>query len=348
MNASRFNVAIIGCGLIGAQWDAKDTSPAFSLTHAAGFSKHPRAQLVAMCDHDADKARQAAQRWGAQASYSNPSTLFARHQVDIAVVATASTARWEVVAPALAAGVKVLVIEKPLATTLDECRKLASAIGAAGVKSIINFSRHWDPCMNDLRQRIRKGGMGSLQRLVGTYGKGITNNGSHMIDLCALLCDARPVRARSLGSPLDFTEADWKQGKDRAWDAQIEFEREDGSCIQLTMLATDQSAFTCFELRVIGRKAICDISKGGRSIVYTEIKDDPNFAGYRIPAEAVPQPSSALQAMDLMVDEALRLAAGETQASSCDTHNALLTALTVEAINSSAHGDGHWQQIALL
>ncbi len=346
MSASRLNVAIIGCGLIGAQWDAKATLTAFSLTHAAGFSRHPRAQLVAMCDHDSDKARQAALRWNAQASYCDPSILFAEHQIDVAVVATSSAARWDVIKQALAAGVKVLVIEKPLATTLNESRKVAAAIEASGIKSIINFSRHWDPSMAILRERIRAGGMGSLQRLVGTYGKGISNNGSHMIDLCTLLCDARPVRARSLGSPLDATEAVWSRGKDRAWDAQIEFEREDGSCLQLTMLATDHSAFTCFELRIIGRQAICDISKGGRRIVYTEIKDDPNFAGYRIPGEEMSQPARALEAMDWMVDEALRLAAGEIQASSCDAHNALLTALTVDAIEHSAHGDGHWQQIA--
>ena len=348
MEASRLNVAIIGCGLVGAQWDTKDTSQAFSLTHAAGFSKNPRAQLVAMCDQDANKARQAAERWGAQASYSDPRELFARHKIDVAVVATSSSTRWEVIEPALAAGVKVLVIEKPLATTLDEGRKLASAIDAAGARTIVNFSRHWDPSMSSLRQRIRAGDMGALQRLIGTYGKGIANNGSHMIDLCAFLCDAKPVRARSLGSPLDAAEADWSGGKDRTWDAQVEFERKNGSRLQLIMLSTDQSAFTCFELRLIGRQAICDLSEGGRSIAYTEIKDDPNYTGYRILGEAVTQPARALESMDWMVVEALRLAAGETQASSCDTHNALMVALTVDAINRSAQVEGRWQEISIL
>ena len=347
MEASRLNVAIIGCGQIGAQWDAKDTSPVFSLTHAAGFSKNPRAQMVAMCDHDAEKARQAAELWGAQASYTDPRALFAAHKIDVAVIAASSAARWAVIEPALAAGVKVLVIEKPLAITLDESLKLASAIDAAGARSIVNFSRHWDPSMRALRQRIRSGKMGGLQRLIGTYGKGITNNGSHMIDLCAFLCDAKPVRARSLGSPLDAVEGGWSSGNDCACDAQVEFEREDSSRVQLMMLATDQSAFTCFELRLIGRQAIYDISKGGRSITYTEIENDPNYAGYRIPGEAVPQPARALEAMDWMVGEALLLAAGEIQTSSCDTRNALLTALTVDAINRSAQGEGHWQEFAL-
>jgi predicted dehydrogenase len=346
MDASRLNVAIIGCGLIGAQWDAEDTSPAFSLTHAAGFSKNPRARLVAICDHDANQARKAAECWGAPASYGDSLTLFAGHKIDLAVVATSSAARWEVIEPALAGGVKVLVIEKPLATTLEESIRLASAIDEAGAKSIINFSRHWDPSMGALRERIRAGDMGALQRLVGTYGKGISNNGSHMIDLCAFLCDAKPVRARSLGSSLDSAEAGWSSGNDRTCDAQVEFERKDGSRVQLMMLATDQRAFTCFELRLIGRQAICDISKGGRSIFYTDIKDDPHYVGYRIPGEAITQPARALEAMDFMVDEALRLAAGEIQASSCDANNALLTAFTVDAISRSELGEGSWQEIS--
>ncbi len=346
MEKSPLNVAIIGCGLIGSQWDQEKTSPLFSLTHAAGFSKNPRARLAAMCDQDAEKALRAAQRWGALASYTDPRILFAVHKIDVAVVAASSLARWEVIEPALAAGVKVLVIEKPLATTIDESLKLASAINKAGARSIINFSRHWDPSMRVLRERISSGEMGKLQRLVGTYGKGITNNGSHMIDLCTFLCDAKPIRARSLGSPLDASEAGWSSGKDRALDAQVEFECKDGSRLQLTMLATDQSAFTCFELRIIGRRAICEMSKGGRSIVYTEIGDDPNYVGYHIPGEAVPQPARALEAMDWMVDEVIRISAGEIQASSCDADNALLTALTVEAINRSAQGAGRWQEVA--
>lgn len=348
MNTKKLNVAIIGCGQIGTQWDAKDTSTAFSLTHAAGFFKHPRAQLVAMCDKNLEKARQAALRWDANASYCDPRKLFAENQIDVAVVATSSAARWNVIEPALASGVKVLVIEKPLAMTIDESRKLVAAIDAAGVVSIVNFSRNWDPSMRILSERIRRGDMGLVQRIVGTYGKGLANNGSHMINLCALLCEAKPVRARSLASPLNASEAGWNESKDRAWDAQIDFESKDGRTIQLTMLGTDQNAFTCFELRIIGSTAVCEIINGGRGIVYKEIQNDPQYEGYRIPGDAVSHPARALEAMDQMVDESLRLAAGEIKASSCDVHNAMRTALTVDAINHSAHNGGHWQKLIYL
>ena len=53
-------VAIVGCGLIGTQWDAQAPDAPYSLTHAAGFSKHPGAELAALCDQDLARARQAA------------------------------------------------------------------------------------------------------------------------------------------------------------------------------------------------------------------------------------------------------------------------------------------------
>ena len=174
--AAPARVAIIGCGLIGAQWDAGADAAqlaSYSLTHAAGFTKNPGAQLLACCDHELARAQQAAQRWGAPHAYDDPRRLFAGHAIDIAVVAAASSARWSVIEPALAAGVRVLVIEKPLATTLEESRRLVDALEASGARSLVNFSRRWDPAMNDLRGRIQRGELGRVQRLVGTYGKEI-------------------------------------------------------------------------------------------------------------------------------------------------------------------------------
>jgi len=341
------NVAIIGCGQIGTQWDAFVQQPSVSLTHAAGFSKHPDARLVAVCDQDTQKAEQSAQRWGARA-YIDQEQLFAENPVDVAVIATSSATRWSVIETALEANVKVLVIEKPLASTLAESKKLVAAIDASGIKSLVNFSRHWDPSMRQLRDSLSQGEFGPVQRIVGTYGKGITNNGSHMIDLVAFLCAAKPVKARSLGSPLESSEALWSGGKDHAFDAQIVFADAAGEQFHLTMLGTDQTAFTCFELRVIGTRAICELALGGRKVTCTPLRDDPHYAGYTIPGEPVNLPARGMEAMDLMADEALQLALGLISESSCDVHAALLTALTVEAVTVSESEGGRWIDIASL
>lgn len=340
--AEHIRVAIIGCGLIGTEWDRTTPADAPALTHARAFSEHTRAQLVALCDRDGERARNAAQYWQVAHVYTDPQQLFAEQNIDVAVVAASSAARWSVIEPALAAGVKVLVIEKPLATTLEESRRLVAAMDAAGARSVVNYSRNWDPSMRELKDRIAAGAMSRVQRVVAIYGKGIGNNGSHLIDLTGFLCGARPVRARALGSPFDASEADWSPTGERAWDAQVELIDASGASINLTLLGTDQRAFTCFELRVIGQKAMFELSMGGRRLNWTELQDDPNFAGYVVPAPAVALPPRYLEAMQEMADEAVRLAVGDITTVSCDAHTALRTALAVEAIQRSAQGDGQW------
>jgi predicted dehydrogenase len=196
--------------------------------------------------------------------------------------------------------------------------------------------------MREIKDRIAAGAMGRVQRIVATYGKGIDNNGSHQIDLAGFLCGAHPVRARALGSPIDASEAAWSPKGERAWDAQVELIDACGASINLTLLGTDQRAFTCFELRVIGQKAIFELSMGGRRLNWSELQDDPNFPGYVVPAPAVELPARYLEAMQKMVDEAVLLAVGNSTTVSCDAHMALSTALAVEAIQRSAQGGGQW------
>jgi predicted dehydrogenase len=338
----RIRVAIIGCGLIGTEWDRTTPADAPALSHARAFSEHARAQLVAFCDCDRDRARSAAKYWQVAHAYTDSRQLFSEQNIDVAVIAASSAARWAVIEPALAAGVKVLVIEKPLAITLEESRRLVAEMDAAGARSVVNYSRNWDPSMREIKDRIAAGAMGRVQRVVATYGKGICNNASHLIDLTGFLCGSRPVRARALGSPLDVSEADWSKRDERAWDAQVEFIDSTGSSINLTLLGTDQRAFTCFDLRIIGHKSIFELSMGGRRLYWYELQEDPNFEGYVVPAPPVALPSRYLEAMQKMVDEAVRLAAGDINTVSCDAHTALRTALAVESIQRSAQGDGQW------
>jgi len=225
---------------------------------------------------------------------------------------------------------------------VEESLRLVAAMDAAGACCVVNYSRNWDPSMRELKDRIAAGAMCRVQRVVASYGKGIGNNGSHLIDLTGFLCSARPFRARALGSPLDASEADWSPSGERAWDAQVEFIDTNGDIINLTLLGTDQRNFTCFELQVIGQKAVFELSMGGRRLKWSELQDDPNFCGYVIPAPAVSISARYLESMQEMADEVIRLALGEITSVSCDAHKALRTALAIEAIQRSAHRAGQW------
>jgi predicted dehydrogenase len=334
-------VAIVGCGLIGSRWDMPGSPAAGgpTLSHAAAFSRQPGAQIVGFCDLDRSKADDAAARWGGGQAFGSLAALLQATAPDLVVVASHSSVRAEPIARALAAGVRTLVIEKPLATTLAEARQLTRALEEHGARAVVNYSRHWDPALADLSQRLARGELGRVQRLVGLYGKGLANNGSHMIDLVGLLLQAQPRRARAMGSPLPAGEAGWSQGSDPAFDGQVQFETAQGDTVQLDLLATDTTAFSCFELKLIGSRAVCEIRLGGRSIEWLPVQDDPHFAGYRVPGARLSIAARNLEAMDGMAAEALALARRERARASCDARTALATAATVDALQRSATAD---------
>lgn len=341
-NSEFVNVAIIGCGLIGSDWDRLSSLESPPLTHARAFSENKHSKLVALCDTNEEKVRSAAKFWNVKYFYTDPENLFANHQVDLLIIATSSSARLKVIQQALAVGIKFFVIEKPLALTLAEAQEIVSTLKAAGAHCLVNYSRNWDPSMHEVKKRIAEGHMGRVQRVVGTYGKGIVNNGSHLIDLTGALLCARPFRVRSLDSPLKEDEAVWSLSGERALDAQVDFINDSGEIYNLMLIGTDQRAFTCFELRVIGHKAIFNLSMGGRSLSWTSLQDDPNYAGYVVPAVASPLTPRYLESMTRMADEAISLARGYKCRISCDANRALRTAMAVVNIQLSAASNGQW------
>jgi predicted dehydrogenase len=334
-------VAIVGCGLIGSRWDAPGSALAGgpALTHAAAFSRQPGAHIVAFCDTDPALADAAAAAWGGAAraevaAGTNLAALLDRTRPDLVVLATASAVRQAPIETALAFGVRTLVIEKPLAPTLDEGLAIHRTLARQGARALVNYARHWDPAMFALRQRIATGALGRLQRLVGLYGKGLSNNGSHMIDLAGQLCAARPVAARVLGLPA--VAGGPGSSPDASVDAQLVYEDDQGVRTTLDLLATDADAFSCFELTLVGTQAICEIRLGGREITWRAVQDDPQYPGYRVPGGGEALPAQYLAAMSAMAAEALALARGQISRARCDTLTALTTAAAVATVQRAA------------
>jgi UDP-N-acetyl-2-amino-2-deoxyglucuronate dehydrogenase len=112
-------------------------------THAGAISAVPGLRLVGM-----------AGRAGWRA-------LLARPEVDVLVVATPSAVRRDIVEEACARG-KALVVEKPLAATLEDARAVAAAIDGARLPSAICLQARWHPTFCALREALRAGLFGRV------------------------------------------------------------------------------------------------------------------------------------------------------------------------------------------
>lgn len=169
--------------------------------HLKSYQGNPRAELVAVCDINADRAASVAEQWGANRSYSDPAELFADSDVDAVSICTWNNTHAELAAAAVEAGKHVLV-EKPMSRTYAEAQRLEDVVNAHDRVLQVGFVRRHSANCRVLKSFIDEGELGEVYygkasciRRVGNPGGWFANRaisgggplidiGVHVIDLC--------------------------------------------------------------------------------------------------------------------------------------------------------------------
>jgi predicted dehydrogenase len=129
--------------------------------HAGAYAQNPLVDLVAVCDLDLQRARQLAEQYGQPAVFSDLDEMLDQGLDGISVV-TPDHAHTAVVLKAIARGLHVLV-EKPLATTVEECASMISAAEKAGVYLMVDWHNRWNPPIYSAWKAIRAGELGDIR-----------------------------------------------------------------------------------------------------------------------------------------------------------------------------------------
>jgi predicted dehydrogenase len=160
---NQLRAAVVGVGMIGS-------------LHARVYAEDPRTVLAAVVDPDPERARRVAEPLGAN-WYADTVAMLANERLDLVSIATREQDRF---APAVAcaeAGVHLL-LEKPLAPTLGEAKRLVAAIEATGVRTTVNFTLRSDPRYQRAKAAVADGTIGEpctfVARRRGT-GAGLEN-----------------------------------------------------------------------------------------------------------------------------------------------------------------------------
>ena len=115
-----------------------------------------------------DRSRAAAARLGAEAAAESVEALLAADDVDVVHVCTPNALHVSVAESALAAG-KPVVCEKPLATTVEDARRLTAQAERAGMVATVPFVYRFYGSVREARARIAAGEAGPLRLLHGSY-----------------------------------------------------------------------------------------------------------------------------------------------------------------------------------
>ena len=160
----KYRAGLVGCGRIGTLWE---TDPPTPVTHAGALSVLPQTTLVAGSSRGPEHLHAFGRRWGVDALYHDYREMFSREKLDIVCIATHPGLHRGIVEAAVAAGVKGIFCEKPLALSLTDADALVAACRSAGCVLSVNHSRRWDPAHRKAKEMVEAGLIGDLTALYG-------------------------------------------------------------------------------------------------------------------------------------------------------------------------------------
>ncbi len=180
------------------------------LDQASAFAAQPDARLVAFVGRDAERTAAVAARFGAL-PYLDLERLLREQRVDAVSVCTPTGRHRPFVEIAAAAGAHVL-LEKPMATSVDDCDAIEHACLAAGVTLMLGFTHRFHPELQEGARIVASGAIGEpmLAQDAFTFGEvapwpdwyydralsgggELMHDGVHMVDRLAWIMGSRIV-----------------------------------------------------------------------------------------------------------------------------------------------------------
>ena len=220
----KLRIAIIGCGGIAQ-------------THLGAYGKNPAVEVVAGVDIRADRLAIMRDKWGVR-----PEALFGADlasgkelsktawrdmlaamgdKVDAVDVCTPNGVHCQPVVDCCKAG-RHAFVEKPMAMSVDECKKMVAAAKQGGVKLSVGFQQRYRPAFKSLVEARDNGAFGDIlfmkvRRLRrrgipnwGVFGRKELQGGGPLIDIgvhfieCAYEFMGRPKPVAATGNTWSY------------------------------------------------------------------------------------------------------------------------------------------------
>lgn len=144
---AKLGFGVIGCGRIAPK-------------HTESIRAIPEAELIAVCDLVPGKAEDFARKYKAE-PYLDYQELLKREDLDIVTIATPSGNHAEIGIAAAQAG-KHVMVEKPMAMTLQEADLLIKTCKECGVKLGVIHQNRFNKAIKILRTALEAGRFGKL------------------------------------------------------------------------------------------------------------------------------------------------------------------------------------------
>ncbi len=143
----RLRVGLVGAGMI-------------SHHHLIAWSRQARAEIVAVCDPQIERASQRATEFGIPAAYDRIETMLDGQSIDAVDIASPRATHARMVEIAAERGIDALC-QKPLTPTLAEAVALAARV-AGTIRLMVHENWRFRPWYRTLRQWLGRGDLGQV------------------------------------------------------------------------------------------------------------------------------------------------------------------------------------------
>lgn len=149
-------VGIIGYGLAG------------SVFHAPLISATPGIRLSAIVSRDAQRVQHALETYPGVQVFESAQDLFESTNIEVAVVTTPNTTHAPIARDAISRGIAV-VVDKPLATSVNEAADLIEFAQRSGVLLTVFQNRRWDGDFLTVATLLADGTLGQVARFESRF-----------------------------------------------------------------------------------------------------------------------------------------------------------------------------------
>jgi predicted dehydrogenase len=135
-----------------------------------GVAHTGNSEMTALVSGDAEKRKHLASMYDIADTYTYEQydEMLASGKVDAVYLATPNSGHVDLAVRTLNAGIHLL-LEKPMAVTVEECERISAAAAASKAKLMVAYRLHFEPSTLNIIERIRAGELGTLRAFNSTF-----------------------------------------------------------------------------------------------------------------------------------------------------------------------------------
>lgn len=147
-------IGVVGTGFIGER-------------HIDAINRIPGTRIVAVADAFYEKAKEVAEKWGANA-YPSAEEMLEKEKLDVVHNCTPTNMHYKVDRAVIEAGIH-LYCEKPLALNAEEGKNLVNLLREHPVANGVNLNYRMNALVQDMHERVKAGEPGRTFMVTGSY-----------------------------------------------------------------------------------------------------------------------------------------------------------------------------------